>query len=218
MSGLRPNILTPGKFLFYSVSHQGIAFTDETPKDEWLDAMRRLSAMYDGAIMTQERCLRMMADALNWGEDKFGEDFAQAVDGARQALGLKPRTLANAMWAYKRIDAPRRKDGLRLGHYIVLAALEPAEQDKLIDEALKNRMTVEVLKDHVAEAFPKTKHGKTRKAAKIDDEKTALQKLIDANQYLLSVPSADIGNAWKSHVEAQYKIYRRRWLTKRKDK
>lgn len=215
MSGLKPNILTVGNFLFYSVSQYGIEFKNETPRGEWLDAVKRLCLMHDGAVMTRERTLMLLADSLNFGERTYGEEFAQAVDGMRETLGLSVKTISNAKWAYGKIQSSFRKDGLRLGHYIALAALEPSEQEKYIAFALKDSMTVATLKECVRAAHPETVKKRKEKSV-IDDEKTALSKLVEANAYLLSVDINELSTAWKPHIEILYKIYRRRWVKKGK--
>lgn len=213
MSGLKPNILTVGNFLFWSVSQYGIEFKSSTPRDEWLDAVKRLCLMHDGAVMTRERTLMLLADSLNFGEKAYGEEFAQAVDGMRETLGLSVKTISNAKWAYGRVPSSFRKDGLRLGHYIALAKLEPSEQEKYIGLALQDKMSVETLKEIVREAHP----GPTKKvkALMIDDEKTAFQKLVEVNAYFSSTDILRLSDAWKPHLEITAKIYRHRWGKKK---
>lgn len=211
---LKPNILTVGNFLFYSVSQYGIEFKSETPRDEWLDAVKRLCLMHDGAAMTKERTLMLLADSLNFGEQAYGEEFAQAIDGTREALGLSPKTISNAKWAYGKISSSFRKDGLRLGHYIAIAKLEPEQQEKYISLALQDKMSIETLKEVVKEAHPGT--AKKVKRLMIDDEKTAFQKLIEVNAYFSSNDINKLSDAWEPHVAVGYKIYRRRWVKKGK--
>lgn len=218
MSGLKPSILTVGKFLFYSVSEHGITFTAETPRDEWLDAVKRLCHFHDSSLKLRERTLMLLADALNFGQDAYGEEFSQAIDGTREALGLTVKTVQNAMYTYKRIPVALRRVELSLSHYKEISPLGPAEQEKFIARAIKEKMPVSMLKKEIAEAHPKTKRGKIRKAVEIDDEKTALQKITDSESYALSIDINDLSEKWKSHVETFYKIYRRRWLTKKKRK
>lgn len=73
---LKPPILTVGKYEFYAVSEHGMTFTNETPRAEWLDAVKRLTHFYEGSTMARERCLMCLADALNFGELAFGEDIS----------------------------------------------------------------------------------------------------------------------------------------------
>lgn len=159
------SIMTQGGFEFYTVMERGMTFKPETPKEHWLEAVRKLCGMYEGATITRERALMMLADALNFGYDAYGEEFSQAIDGARSALGLTPKTIANAQWVYKSIEPYRRRDELTLAHYSVIAGFDANEQEQFIATALadpKHAMTVKELKEAVAEAHPKTKRGKDR--------------------------------------------------------
>lgn len=205
------SILDQGDFQFYSVSRTGITFKDETTREVWLDAMQQLCGMHEGAKLTEERTLMMIADALNYGESHFSEEFAQAIDGARMALGLKPKTIANAKWAYGKIEASRRRETITLGHYMVVAALEPAEQDKYFDQIETHRMTIWDLKEIVAEEHPKTKRGAKRKTSE-ETEATALQKLEDVLEW---IKGNGISQKFKPGLEAAYLLYRRKFINKK---
>lgn len=212
-AGTAISILTQGQFTFYTVTEHGMTFLAETPRDTWLDVMKQLCGMHEGAVMTAERTLMLLADALNFGEKAFNEEFAQAIEGTRQSLGLTPKTISNAQWAYGRIDASRRRDGLTLAHYSVIAALPPAEQDRFMDNAIEAHMTVQALKQEVADKFPKTKRGKTRttkpKPGK-ETAATALAKMIDVSNWL-SEHSDEVDAKWKAALEKAHLIYRRKW-------
>lgn len=130
------SIMTQGGFQFYTVMERGMTFKPETPKELWLEAVRKLLGMYEGATITRERALMMLADALNFGYDAYGEKFSQAIDGARSALGLTPKTIANAQWVYKSIEPYRRRDELTLAHYSVIAGFDANEQEQFIATAL----------------------------------------------------------------------------------
>lgn len=214
---LKPPILTVGKFEHYSVSEHGISFNLETPKGEWLETVRRICHFHDSTVKARERTVMLLADALNYGEQTYGEEFAQAIDGLRESLGLTPKTISNAQWAYKKIDVSRRREGLTLAHYSVIAGLdEPAEQDKYIEFAIKDTMTVQTLKEVVAEAHPKTKRGQKRKASNGAAPTDFQGKLTEVNDHLLNGDINQLGDDWKPILEVIYKIYRRRWQSGRK--
>lgn len=216
---LKPPILTVGKFDFYAVSEHGMTFVPETPRAEWLDAVKRLTHFYEGSEMARERCLMCLADALNFGELAFSEEFAQAIDSTREALGLSPKTIANAQWVYKKIDASRRRDGITLGHYSVIAALEPETQDRFINEALREHMTVSTLKEHVAEHHPKTKRGQKRATkpkatfSNTDDAESITLKLAECAAWL--TPEL-VTKEMKDSLGYCYKLYRRVFISKKK--
>lgn len=218
-----PSILQPGTYDHYSVTEHGITFIPETSRDQWLVAIQRLCGMYEGVELTKQRTLMLLADALNWGQDAFGEEFAQAIDNTRASLGLSPKTIANAQAVYKRIEVSRRREGITLGHYSVIAALEVGEQDRYVEQILTNKMTIGTLKEIVAAEHPKTKRGKDRKSGIVADmngvraeliieetEASALQKLEDVLEW---IEGNGISEKWKLGLEAVYKIFRRKWQT-----
>lgn len=207
------SILDTGERKFFTVSEHGIEFRPATPKGDWLDTVSQLCAMYEGAALTKERTLMLLADALNYGEQSYGEEFAQSISNTRQALGLSPKTIANAQWVYGKIEAVRRKSGLTLGHMSVLASLPTEEQDILMSTAIEENMTVSDLKEHVAEHHPKTKRGKTRKTkaagASTDNADSITQKLSDAAKWFAdgNKPTEKM----KNDLAACHLAFRRKW-------
>lgn len=208
------SILQQGSFRFYTVSEHGIEFKPNTPQDEWLATMKRLCDMFEGAEMTKQRSLMLLADAANYGESEYGEEFAQAIEGMRQALGLTPKTIANAQHVYKRIEASRRRDGLTLGHYSVIAPLPVNEQDEFMDRVLANpqhTLTVAELKTEVATVHPETKRGQRRKVKEKAVEETSatvLQKLIDASNWFSEHAPTE---KMKGPLSKLHLAYRRKW-------
>lgn len=210
------SILTQGQFTFYTVTEHGITFALDTPQEAWLDVMEKLCGMFEGAEMAKQRALQLVADAMNYGETAYGEAHAQAINGMRQALGLNPKTIANAQSVYKRIEASRRRDGLTLSHYSLLAPLPIEDQERFMDKALKDpkhTLSVAELKEEVAITHPKTKRGKTRttkpKPGK-ETAATALAKLIDVSNWL-SEHVDEVNEKWKAALEKAHLVYRRKW-------
>lgn len=203
------SILDSGDFTQYTVTQHGITFKAGTSREFWLDAVSKLCAMYEGTELAKQRTLMLLADSLNFGQEAFGESFAQAIDDMRQHLGLTPKTIANAQSVYAKIPLSRRREGITLGHYSVLSAFEPEEQDRYLDQILSHRMTVSNLKEVVAEDHPKTARGTNRKT-KADDDKTVLQKLEDCAHYLLDHQPTE---KMKFHLSALHLAYRRKWQT-----
>lgn len=217
------SILTPGKFSVYEVSEHGITFTDNISREQWLSVMQRLCGMVEGSEMTKQRALMLVADAANYGEKRFGEEFSEAISGMRQALGLTPKTIANAQWVYKKIESSRRRDGLTLGHYSVIAAIkEPSDQNAFIEKVIsdpKHTLTVQELKEEVAEKFPKTKRGKDRKTKVTEAEETTestFTRNLNGCADWISEHGLKAHN--KEAAETIHKAYRRKWQSGRKKK
>ena len=72
-----------------------------------------------------------IGDWLRYGEKKYGETYAQAID----QTGYDYLTLSNDKWVASRIDPSRRRDTLSFSHHQEVADLAPEEQDKMLDEA-----------------------------------------------------------------------------------
>lgn len=208
------SILDQGEFKFFTVTSHGISFRPATPRGVWLETVQKLCQMFEGAEMTRQKCLMLLADAMNYGQDEYGEEFAQAIEGMRQALGLTPKTIANAQAVYKKIEPSRRRDGITLGHYSVISALEPAEQEEFMDMALadpKHTFTVDELKNEVAAAHPKTKRGKERKTKPKegkDNTASILQKLIDSSNWFSENEPTE---KMKGPLSKLHLAFRRKW-------
>lgn len=75
----------------------------------------------------------------------------------------------STLYALRQLDNPekiapaRRRTGITLGHYSVIATFEPQEQEKYLDQVIAHKLTVSSLKEIVAEDHPKTKRGQKRK-------------------------------------------------------
>lgn len=209
------SILDQGEFQFYVVSEHGIHFKADIPRDEWLNVTKRLSDMIEGATLTREKGLMLLADTLNFGENKFGEEFSQAIDGMRHTLGLTPKTISNAQRIYRLIEPSRRRVGLTLSHYDLIAALSQKEQESLMDEAQTKEMSVSEFRHAVIERHPKTKRGKTRKGGADLKSEEGLQ--IAAEKIAIWFAENEKGltaaqlKKWKPLLEPLFKVYRRKW-------
>jgi hypothetical protein len=215
------SILQQGEFNHYTVTEHGITFKTMTPEGVWLKTVEKLCSMFEGAEMTRQKALMLLADALNFGQDVYGERFAQAINGMRQALGLTPKTIANAQAVYKRIEPSRRRDGLTLGHMSVIAALPADAQDRFMDMALADPLhtfTVEELKNEVATQFPETKRGKPRKKKERPVEETSAtvhQKLIDVSNWF---SEHDPIEKMKGPLAKLHLVFRRKWHGRKRER
>jgi len=84
-------------------------------------------------------------DWLNYGEARYGEKYAQAIettDFARQ-------TLLNVASIAKRVPPERRRESLSFSHHEAVASLKPAEQDRWLSEAESEGYTVKRLRSRL---------------------------------------------------------------------
>ena len=77
-----------------------------------------------------------MGDWWRFGEQEYGERASQALDSE-----FSFQTWMNASWVAGQIETSRRREVLSWGHHAEVAALPPAQQKKLLDEAKANEWT-----------------------------------------------------------------------------
>ena len=75
-----------------------------------------------------------IGDWLNFGEQMYGEEHAQAVD----SVGLSHETLRQYRRLCEQIPPERRRVGVAMSVHRLVAGLEPAEQTRWLDAAVEN--------------------------------------------------------------------------------
>lgn len=88
-----------------------------------------------------------LGDWARYGETRYGEKYAQAVDETGYAYG----TLANDKYVSGRVEFSRRRDKLSFAHHQEVAALEPEDQAELLEWAEAEDASVHVLRRKVRE-------------------------------------------------------------------
>jgi len=83
-----------------------------------------------------------IGDWLRFGECKYGEKYAQALDETPFVQG----TLQNDVWVAKHIEISRRRENLSFNHHSEVAKFEPEEQDYWLDLAEQNGWTQKKLR------------------------------------------------------------------------
>lgn len=119
------DLTIPGK-----ISGVGLLLPKELSFEDWEQVVARLG-------MLTKACMWWWGDALNYGERKYGEMYAQALDSSDYDY----QTLRNAAWVSSRIELSRRRDKLSWNHHLEVAALEPEQQDVLLRQAESEDMT-----------------------------------------------------------------------------
>lgn len=89
-----------------------------------------------------------IGDWVRFGENKWGEKYAQAVD----ATGLDYGTLANAVSVAKNVDSSLRNEKLSWSHHVAVAKLGPADQRSWLDRAEKEGLSYRELRRLVEKA------------------------------------------------------------------
>jgi len=83
-----------------------------------------------------------IGDWLNFGEARYGERYAQAIEDT----GFAYATLRDDKWVSSRFGVSRRRDILSWSHHKEVAGLDETEQDKLLDAAIKEKYSVRQLR------------------------------------------------------------------------
>jgi hypothetical protein len=98
---------------------------------QWIAVGRRL-----GAISRSNQW--WLGDWLRYGAAKWGEKYAEAA----KITGYDVRSLANIASLAGCFAISRRRDNLTWSHHAVVAALDPDEQDRWLDMAATERLSV----------------------------------------------------------------------------
>jgi hypothetical protein len=102
---------------------------------EWAEVGRRI-----GSVGRNIQWL--MGDWIAYGNQKFGERYARAS----KISGYDPQTLMNMVYVATRFAVSRRRENLSWSHHEALAALDPEEQDRWLDQAALHRWSVSDLR------------------------------------------------------------------------
>lgn len=87
----------------------------------------------------------MIGDWINFGERKFGEKYAQAVE----ATGLRKETLMNYASTARRVPPEVRRPELTFGAHVEVAKLEPLDQIEWLERAVQNEWRREDLRERL---------------------------------------------------------------------
>jgi hypothetical protein len=83
-----------------------------------------------------------LGDWLRYGSAKWGEKYVEAA----RITGYDVRSLANMASIAASFDISRRRENLTWSHHAVVAALDPEEQDRWLDRAIAERLSVSDLR------------------------------------------------------------------------
>lgn len=115
-----------------------------------------------------------IGDWLNYGEKRWGDKFAQAID----EIGYTSGSLANMKWVSGRVDFSSRNDNLTYAHHVTVAPLPTEQQREWLDFAEQNDLSARKLRELICKPMlPKSNNSKA--VGEIDH--TLLRITIQAN-------------------------------------
>jgi hypothetical protein len=103
----------------------------ELDQRTWARAGRRMSVI-DRASQW------WIGDWLRYGTQRWGEKYTQAA----KITGYDVPSLRNMAWIASEFEISRRRDTLTWSHHSAVAALEPEEQERWLDRASDERLSV----------------------------------------------------------------------------
>jgi hypothetical protein len=113
-------------------AHASISFA------EWIDQGRRLGRMGRGIGW-------WIGDWLRFGNAAYGERYAPAA----RATGYDRQSLMNMVYVASSIEPSRRREKLSFSHHAEIAALDPADQDRWLERAERDRLSVRCLREAI---------------------------------------------------------------------
>jgi hypothetical protein len=114
-----------------SVTDVGLEFRKDLEYDQWLTLMatlQQLTTAFQFAI----------GDALNYGQKRYGEKYAQAMD----ATGCAYQSLANWSWVATNVPIYNRIAGLSWTHHRLVAHIGTADQKSILESAKVRGLSV----------------------------------------------------------------------------
>lgn len=201
-------ILRQGEFQWGIVSHTGIVLKDETPEAEWKRITEQVAYLYEVTGKKHSQCAMMLGDLLRWGEERFGEKYADVIDATHDYMRVQVKTLMNWSWIAGKIHPSRRRENLTLAHHEAVAKLSAEEQDEFLQLAETEGLNVKELRERIKERHPSKP--RKPKVVQTDNDKSALQKLIDAANWIAANPD-EVTDAYKAPMETVHRAYRRKW-------
>nr|WP_042178475.1 LmbU family transcriptional regulator [Kibdelosporangium sp. MJ126-NF4]CEL13201.1 conserved hypothetical protein present in several antibiotic biosynthetic clusters [Kibdelosporangium sp. MJ126-NF4] len=126
----------------------GLSFSD------WERTGRRLSDIVDSSAW-------WLGDWLVYGKKNYADRYHRAI----QAAGLRYQTLRNYAWVARQFDLERRRSELTFQHHTEVASLPLDEQDRLLDQAVREEWTTKQLRS----AIQLERTGSTKQERSADD-------------------------------------------------
>ena len=102
---------------------------------QWLECGRKLGTVGRNVAW-------WIGDWLQYGTARYGERYPRAA----KITGYDVQSLMNMAWVASRFEPARRRGGLSWSHHAEVAALAPDEQDRWLERAAQERMSVRCLR------------------------------------------------------------------------
>lgn len=111
-------------------------------------ALETWAAIYPRIEAVREGVMFWLGDWMLYGETAYGEESSQALPENEYSAA----TLRACRWVASRIPPERRRAGLSWSHHREVAALDEAEQDRLLNLCEAEGWTCRRLREEVSQA------------------------------------------------------------------
>lgn len=152
----------------------GLCYEQKPTYQEWSNHGARLN-LADRAVDW------LVGDWFVWGEQQFGEEAYQALDG------YMPDQIRKRVFVASRIPLARRRPSLSFTHHALVAGLKPDEQERWLSDTEKHHLTTKELAASI-------KHGRIVTELELNEKTPVLPQLLD------------IALAFKSPHWSQWKV------------
>jgi hypothetical protein len=115
----------------------------QLPYDEWLRQGSRLGLAGRNAAW-------WIGDWLQYGTARYGTKYSAAA----RVTGYDRQTLMNMVYVAGRFEFSRRREDLSWSHHAELASLEAEQQERWLDHAERERLSVRDLREELATKVP----------------------------------------------------------------
>lgn len=175
--------ISPGDKAWGRVTDKGLQFNPNTDRETWLNITQQLCVYFERSAIRFIHSHFCLGDAMNYGENAYGEDYAQVIDTTRGIMRLSAKSVENLAWLASRVPPENRRDDLTITHHEIVAALDPSEQNTWLDKAENEAMTTSELRKEVRAAHPPKRK---QKAAPVNGKEYTETQVKDAFEILLT--------------------------------
>ncbi len=119
----------------FTLHKNGLSAIGDPTFDQW-EEVGKFIRKAEGAVHF------WIGDWLNYGEKVYGEKYTQAID----QTGFDYQTIANDKYIAKSVEFSRRRENVPFGIHAEIAAFNPVEQEKLLQQAVDTKMTISQLR------------------------------------------------------------------------
>jgi hypothetical protein len=116
----------------------GLEFDDGLDFDAWSGFGERVGSIVGASAW-------WIGDWMVFGHWEYGKKYEEAIE----RTGLAYQTLVNLRNVAESVDFNRRRLDLSFSHHEAVAALEPIDQERLLERALREGLSVMALRDAV---------------------------------------------------------------------